>query len=172
MKVLYLLRHAKSSWEDSAVEDHDRPLNERGIENASEMGRLMRREGYQPALVLCSSSTRTRETLERLALPDGVKVRYERALYLASRERMLEILQESDDALSSALIIAHSPGTEELALGLARSGGSQEEDLLRDRISTKFPTAALAVLRFSGESWQDVTFGSGELRAFIRPRDL
>jgi len=174
MKTLYLLRHAKSSWGDAAVEDHDRPLNARGIENAAQMGQLMRKEGYNPALILCSSARRTRETLDGLApsLPANVKIRHEPGLYLAPRDRMLSLLRETDDAVPSVLIIAHSPGTEELALGLARSEGSHDEDRLRDLISTKFPTAALAVLRFPVETWRLVKPDTGELLAFVRPRDL
>jgi len=59
-KTLFLMRHAKSSWDDPAQEDHDRPLNERGLKNATRMGAYMRKEDYAPALVLCSSATRLR----------------------------------------------------------------------------------------------------------------
>lgn len=174
MKSLYLLRHAKSSWEDSSLEDHDRPLNRRGLENATQMGEHMRKKGYLPALVLCSTSRRTRETLERIApaLSRDCIIRYEPKLYLATAERMVGLLRETEDAISSVLVIAHSPGTEQCALALAGRGGSREEEQLRAQIEEKFPTAALAVLRLALKHWRALAPATGQLADFIRPRDL
>ena len=174
MKTLYLLRHAKSSWGDASVEDHDRPLNARGIENATRMGQHMRASGYTPSLVLCSTSQRTRETLAHILphLPKDCVIRLERALYLATPQRVLALLKNVEDEFSEVLTIAHSPGTEQCALSLARSGGGRDEEALRSRIEEKFPTAALAVLRLPAKHWRDVEPGSGELVAFVRPRDL
>lgn len=174
MKTLYFLRHAKSSWDQSGIEDHDRPLNARGIENATQMGQHMRKVGYEPALILCSSARRTRETLERIqpSLPRNSQIRYEPGLYLATPARMLAIVKETDDGIASVMVIAHSPGTEGCALSLARTEGSREEAQLRAKIEEKFPTAALAVLTLPATRWHDVEPGTGQLVAFMRPRDL
>jgi phosphohistidine phosphatase len=174
MKTLYLLRHAKSSWDASAQDDHDRPLNARGLENAARMGLHMRKAGYAPALVLCSSARRTRETLAQIRpnLPGDCLIREERALYLGTAERMLRLLRETEDGLPSVLIIAHSPGTEHLAVKLSRSGGSPAEAARRAEIEEKFPTAALAVLRLPAGHWHEIAPGTGELADFVKPRDL
>src|SRR6187200_3248617 len=80
---LYLLRHAKSSWDDPGLPDHDRPLAPRGRKAAKRMGAHLRERGIEPQLVLCSSARRTRETVERLALPSGSQVEVEDGLYAA-----------------------------------------------------------------------------------------
>jgi phosphohistidine phosphatase len=174
MKTLYLLRHAKSSWDESGLEDHDRPLNARGIENATQMGRYMNKKSYAPTLVLCSSARRTVETLERLApyLPSDHRVREERGLYLASPQQVLSIIKQADDKAESLLVVAHSPGTEGCALLLARAVGAREERALRASIEEKFPTAALAALELPASHWRDVAPGTGTLTDFARPRDL
>ena len=173
-KTLYLLRHAKSSWDQSGIEDHDCPLNARGIENATQMGQHMRGKGYAPALILCSSARRTRETLERIQpnLPRDGQIRYEPGLYLATPARMLALVQDTDDAIPSVMVIAHSPGTEGCALSLARTEAGREEQQRRAQIEEKFPTAALAVLTLPATRWRDIRPGTGALIAFIRPRDL
>src|SRR5262249_2668583 len=106
MKTLYLLRHAKSSWEETGLEDHDAPLNARGIENAEQMGKYMPKKGYAPALVLCSSATRTRETLEHLErqLSGKPVTTYERALYLATPGQVLRRVRAVDDDFASVLV--------------------------------------------------------------------
>jgi phosphohistidine phosphatase len=174
MKTLYLLRHAKSSWDDNSLEDHERHLNARGIENAERMGQHMRKKGYGPALVLCSSAARTRETLEHLEphLSSGHATRYERALYLATPQQLFQLLRTVDDAVPSVLIIAHSPGTEGCALMLARDDGDRAEASFRAEIEEKFPTTALAVLSLPARRWSEVEPGTGILTDFVRPRDL
>lgn len=174
MKTLYLLRHAKSSWDDPAAEDHDRPLNARGLEAAAQMGRHMRSQSYRPALVLCSTARRTRETWETVAarLDSPPPVHHVRGLYLATPDQMLELLRRTDEPAPSALIVAHSPGTEQLALLLAEPDGPRDARLRREQIAEKFPTAALAVLTLPVERWRDLAPGTARLDAFVRPRDL
>ena len=174
MKTLYLLRHAKSSWDDSSLEDHERPLNARGIENAERMGQHMRKKGYLPQIVLCSTATRTRETLEHLErhLSARHATRYERSLYLATPQQMVQLLRTIDDAVPSVLIIAHSPGTEGCALLLARPQGDEAEAGFRAEIEEKYPTAALAVLSLPAQSWSAIQPDTGTLLDFVRPRDL
>src|SRR5262245_36053123 len=96
MKTLYLLRHAKSGWDNPALEDHDRMLNERGRDNAAQMGLYMKKAGYMPALILCSSAQRTRETLAGILafLPEVSDIHYERRLYLAHPQAMFLRLSE------------------------------------------------------------------------------
>ena len=165
--MLYLLRHAKSSWEDPRLADHDRPLAPRGQRAGDLIAAHLRAAGIAPDLVLCSTSTRTRETLQRIAtaLDPDVPVLFERALYGASADSLLRRLRAVGDDASSVLLIAHSSGIEDLTLLLARSG----ERL--PAVSEKFPTGALATLRCDVR-WRDLAPGAAQLAAFVTPREL
>jgi phosphohistidine phosphatase len=165
VKRLYLLRHAKSSWKDATLADHDRPLAGRGRRAATAIGRRMRAEGVEPQLVLCSTARRARETLARIepALGRGA-VKVERQLYGAGAEDLLARLRRLPDDVESVLVIGHNPGLEELARDLAGSGS--------DALGAKYPTGALATLELAVESWRALDRGGGELIGFVRPRDL
>jgi phosphohistidine phosphatase len=167
MRHVYLLRHAKSSWKARGVPDHDRPLAPRGRRASKAMARHLLEQGIEPELVLCSTARRARETLERLEPAVGASVvRFERELYGASAEALLDRLRRVEDAVGSVLLIGHNPGTQMLALDLARSTAGSRE------LEAKFPTAALATLEFPGRSWRELAPGTAELTAFVRPRDL
>ncbi len=164
---LYLLRHAKSSWKDPALADHDRPLAGRGRRAAAAVADHMAERQAVPELVLCSTALRTRETYERLeAALEGAPVHYERRLYAASADDLLERLRTVPDPISSVLLIGHNPGIEELALQLARPSPD------RDNLHAKFPTAALATLKLTSSRWSELELGCACLIAFVRPRDL
>ena len=165
MKRLYLLRHAKSSWDEPGLADRDRPLAPRGERASNSMAKYLRDEGIVPELVLCSPSKRTRETLERLGLGDGTEVRIEDELYAASAGELLGALHEVPDAVESVMVIGHNPGMERLALELAAGG----DEL--DRMREKFPTAALATLELDG-TWSELAPGGGELVSFVKPKEL
>ena len=167
VKTLYLLRHAKSSWKDETLADHERPLSGRGRKAAKRMAEYMRAEGVVPALVLCSSARRARETLERV-LPSpsaDVEVEIEDDLYAAGAEELLARLRRVPADAPSVLLIGHNPGVEQLAASLARAG-----ERLR-ALEAKYPTSALAELAFEG-SWADLRPGVAELTAFVKPREL
>lgn len=137
------------------------------------MGRYMRRRKYLPTVVFCSTATRTRETLEILlpeleALPE---IHYEDSLYLAEWPRLLEAVYGAPDA-SPLLLIGHNPGMEQLASALMMKPKSSAGRALAGVVAQKFPTAALAVLDFRGDSWAAVKPGAGRLKDFVRPRDL
>ena len=167
MKRLYLLRHAKSSWDDPTLSDSDRPLAPRGRRAAKVMAEHLRREGISPELALCSPSRRTRETLERIApsLGKNAEVRIEPELYAGSAATLLEQLHGVPDEVDSVLLVGHNPAIQELALSLARRGSESE------RVREKFPTAALATLELDA-SWRELAPGSAELIAFVKPKEL
>jgi phosphohistidine phosphatase len=167
VKRLLLLRHAKSSWDDPELADHDRPLAPRGRRAAKLIGEHLRRESVAPALVLCSSARRTRETLERIApaLGERVPVQIEGDLYAASEGRLLERLRTLEEGVESVLLIGHNPGVERLALDLA--GGGDELAAVR----RKYPTGALATLEFTGP-WSDLGSGRAKLVSFVTPKQL
>jgi phosphohistidine phosphatase len=167
MRRVFLLRHAKSSWEDRGLADHDRPLAPRGRRATMLLREHLRRESVAPAVVLCSPTRRTRETLEGIgpALAQEVPVRIERELYAASAERLLARLRALDDEVDSVLVIGHNPGLELLALSLGGAGESLAA------VRRKYPTGALATLEFAG-SWSELAPGSAELTDFVTPKQL
>lgn len=167
MKRLLLLRHAKSSWDDPDLDDHDRPLANRGRRASTAIAEHLSTESATTDLVLCSSARRARETLERIApaLGDGVDVQIEPELYAASDERLLKRLRAVAEDVESVLLVGHNPGLEQLAVELAGSG--DELSSLR----RKYPTAALATLEFDGP-WRALKPRRATLTAFITPKQL
>jgi phosphohistidine phosphatase len=165
---LWLLRHAKSSWDEPGVDDRDRVLSPRGERDADRVGTYLAAEGVRPALVLCSPAVRARQTLARVlaagdAEPD---VRVEPSLYAAIAGELLSAVREAPDAISPVLLVGHNPAIQALARSLAARGDALDE------LATKYPTGTLAEIRFTAGSWRDVQEGSGELVRFVRPRDL
>jgi phosphohistidine phosphatase len=118
--------------------------------------------------VLCSPTRRTRETLELVvaALGDRVEVRLDETLYGASEAELLACLRALPDEVDSVMLIGHNPALEELALALASEGAALA------RMREKYPTAALATIDLPAEDWSAIERGSGELVAYVRPRDL
>ena len=169
VRTLYLLRHLKSSWDEPGLPDQERPLAPRGRRAGKKLARRLRKTGVSPDLVLCSSSVRTRETLEAILAALGAPViDFPDELYAAPEEELLEIVRGVAPDVSSVLVIAHNPGLQGLAITLAGSG---DEDLRR-RLSEKFPTGAFVTLSFRAESWAEVEPGSGELVDYVVPREL
>ena len=164
---LYLLRHAKSSWKDPALADHDRPLAGRGRRASAALAEHMAEHQIVPEFVLCSTALRTRETYGRLeAVLEGAPVLYERRMYAASADDLLELLRTVPEQISSVLLIGHNPGLEELGLQLTRPSPE------RDNLQAKFPTAALATLELTSSRWDELGPGCASLIAYVRPRDL
>jgi phosphohistidine phosphatase len=168
VRYLYLLRHAKSSWDDAGVEDHDRPLSPRGRKAAGKMAEHLRASGIRPALVLCSSALRARQTLERVAPVFGevVSIKVERPLYGADEGDLLARLRRVAASVQSVMVIGHNPGLQYLALTLAARGSQ------RDRLEAKFPTAAVATLRFLESPWKELDRGKAELVELVVPKEL
>ena len=165
MRTLYLLRHAKSSWEDPALPDRDRPLAPRGRRDAKRVGEHLRRLDLTPALVLCSSSARTRETLDLLGpAVSKAAISVEEQLYGASSEVLLARVRAVPEEVASVLLIGHNPGVHELARVLASSGTDLE------RLEGKFPTAALATLALP--RWRKLRARDAELVAYVVPKQL
>jgi phosphohistidine phosphatase len=170
MRRLYLLRHAKSSWDSPLVEDFDRPLNGRGRRNAQTLGAYLVRAGIRPAVILCSAARRTVETLEQLhPAVEGIPASIESGLFAASKAQMVARLRDLDDHLPSALLVGHNPGIERLAASLC---GGKGDPRAVARLVRKYPTCALAVLETAAGHWAEVEDGCCRLLAFLRPADL
>jgi phosphohistidine phosphatase len=165
---LYILRHAKSSWDDPGQPDHERPLAPRGRRTLPVIVDHMAAHDIRPELVLCSSARRTRETCEGIA-PSG-EVLIERPLYDSSCEQLIERLRRLPAETSSVMVIGHNPAMQMLALKLAGTRGTPASGQLAE-IERKFPTGALATLRLHCE-WTALAAGCGELLDYMRPKAL
>jgi len=174
VKTVYLLRHAKSDWDDANLKDHERPLSERGKKAAPQMAAYIKKQKYKPDIILCSTARRTVETFDALKeeLGESLTVRFEDAIYLADPHKLLERLTWLDDGMKSAMIIGHNPGMAQLALQLTRSPEDSDEEKLHKRMREKFSTAALAVIKIPIKAWADLKDGKGRLADFMRPKDL
>lgn len=170
MPTLHLLRHAKSSWGEPGLADHDRPLSDRGRRAAAVMAVHIRKAGIAPDLVMCSNARRTVETLAaiRHSLPRTAGVETTPELYEADASSLLDRLRAAPATVATLMLIGHNPGLEVLAGQLAGEAGDPEA---RQALGRKFPTGALATLEFEGE-WRDLAWGAARLTAFVAPRDL
>jgi len=163
-RTLVLLRHAKSAY-PHGVADHDRPLAPRGQREAALAGNWLRANLPAIDAVLCSTATRARETLAHTAI--DAPVRYVDRLYGATPGTVIEEINGVDDEVTVLLLVAHEPTMTQLALGLASTDNTNAS--AAERISAKFPTSAMAVLRCY-RSWKDVQLGSAGLEVFHVPR--
>jgi len=171
MLTLSLLRHAKSSWDDPELDDHDRPLAKRGVKSVPALARYFRQQRLRPGLVLCSDAMRTRATLALLLAeigPPTPRVVNEERLYLAAPETILSVLAHATPAEPHVLVVGHNPGLHALALTLVGEGDRK----LLAQMAREFPTGALAVLSFAVESWKEVRPATGHLDHFTTPRRL
>lgn len=162
-KHLVLLRHAKSSWADPEMIDHDRPLNKRGRRDACLVGEHLRSLRMQPELVLCSSATRTCQTLELLHIASSANVLVEDDLYCADPSALIARLRRVPASVRSVLLIGHNPGIEDLMRMLIGDDVVMPE---------KFPTGAMADMRLSIRTWKELDAEIARLRAFVVPRNL
>jgi len=168
VKTIFLLRHAKSSWDDPNLEDFHRPLNKRGRKAAKAMGEAMEQWGWTAPLVLCSPATRTRQTLDMLGkrLTDA-EIIYDQRIYEAGLNTLMARLKELPESCPAVLLVGHNPGLERLAIHLSDGEGEA-----LPRLKEKYPTGTLAVLRTELTDWAALTDGSCRLEAFLKPSDL
>ncbi len=162
MKTLLILRHAKSSWDNATLNDHDRPLNERGKADAPRMGQLLKAEGLLPDLILTSSAERALATAEAVVSACGYEkeLRVEHQLYHAYPNTYCAVLQELGDEYGRVLVVGHNPGLE---LWLAELTGQE----------VVMPTAALAQVELAIPHWRDLnTATTGQLVHLWRPKEV
>ena len=171
MKILGLLRHAKSDWDDMNQRDFDRGLNARGRKGAQLIGDHIRNHGVKWDKVIASPAVRVKLTLEG-ALP-AVTPEYDQKLYLASYDTIVETIEAhagtGDDEADAILIVGHNPSLQDTLLELVSP--SKENELFREAV-VKFPTAAYAVLECDIAHWSQLKRYCAELVHLARPRDL
>ena len=170
MRHLLLMRHANAERATIDVPDHERTLSDNGVAACARVGALLAPEPGAAEHVLCSSAVRARETLAGVAASAGwdraagtPTVRYDRRLYGARRQQIIDAIRATDDDVAKLMVVAHDPGLSEVARVLAGRGDGTHDARLRE----SFPPAALARLEFAVSSWRDVGPGRGALTAFV-----
>jgi phosphohistidine phosphatase len=162
MKTLLLLRHAKSSWKDDSLDDHDRPLNKRGKREAPRMGQLLKEVNLLPDLIVSSSARRARKTAEHVIHASGYRgeTRFTGELYDAPPQRLLEFLAVLPESLERVLVVGHNPGLEELLESLTGE-------------YRPLSTASLAQVELPIAAWSAIADRPlGRLANFWQPREL
>jgi len=161
MKTLLLLRHAKSSKDDPALRDFDRPLNDRGKDDAKLIGRFMRERSISPDLLISSPAKRAQQTAELVMKAAGltINVAFDERIYEADVHRLLVVVSQIEPSGNVVLLVGHNPGYEDLV------------EVLTGR-TTRLPTASLAQIDLTVEEWNKVRAGAGKLKRLMTPKDL
>jgi phosphohistidine phosphatase len=160
IKKLYLIRHAKSSWDFPNLDDHDRPLNSRGLKNAPEMGNLLKKMNIIPDLMITSSANRAKTTCkliaERLNFP--VKnIRINKGLFHASEKQTYTIINDLEEKYKTIFLFGHNPGFTEICNSLSDQG------------IDNLPTCGIFGVEFDGP-WSHVKPLSTKFNLFLSPK--
>ena len=170
MKRLSVLRHAKSRYDEPALDDARRPLSDRGWKAAARIGKELGNRNKRFDLIVASTAVRVRETIDGVnqSFPLPEPVDFEPRLYLASDDVLMAIVRALPETVHSPLLIGHNPGLERLLIALSRD----DESGLREKIAGKYPTAAFAVIQLPADRWDRIEPGSGNITELILPREL
>jgi phosphohistidine phosphatase len=164
MKTLILVRHAKSSWNDQAQRDIDRPLNERGRHDAPLMADNLNKRGTHPQRILCSPALRTASTAEifanRLSIPKEL-IHLERQIYLAGSGHLLQLIRHQDDNIDSVMLVGHNPALTDFF-----------NDLCQQATLDNMPTCCVAELSLPITQWCDLGNGQAELKYIDYPKKI
>jgi phosphohistidine phosphatase len=163
MKRLYLIRHAKSSWDDPALADIDRPLNKRGRRDAPFMGERLKRYGVMPDLIYASPAKRARTTAriiaECIGYP-GERIEERKDIYTSDMNLLLRLVQGADNGVTSLFMVGHNDVLTDFA------------EYLTGEVLGNVPTCGIVGMEFRCASWQEVSGGCGEMLFFDYPKKL
>lgn len=160
-KILYLVRHAKSSWKDQSQSDIDRPLNKRGRRASPDMGRRMREQGHEPDLIISSPANRALSTARNIARELGIDesgIVTDKDLYFSGAQGMTDVLESVDDRYRTVMMVGHNPTMTYLMNQLANTN------------VYNMPTCAIAIIGFDMASWADLYSTDGELLGYDYPK--
>ncbi|MFD1873793.1 SixA phosphatase family protein [Hymenobacter bucti] len=164
MKTLYLMRHAKSSWSFDELSDRERPLNDRGRDDAPRMGQALAKRHIVPALFVSSPAVRALSTAvlvaRELEYPHD-KIVVEPAIYEADLDELLGVIRGLPDAAASVLLTGHNPTVTDVANYLLPKGG----------LTSEMPTAAILCLHFRADSWAEAGPANAEFYFYDHPRN-
>jgi len=160
MKNLYLIRHAKSDWNDESKSDFDRGLNKRGKQAILIMANALREKKIMPDLILSSSAKRAKLTAKGLAKAIGYsgEIKYIDALYMAEPETIQELIKDVNDKYGTLFVVGHNPETTELS------------NILIDDYIDNVPTLGIVALKLPIDDWKEFKMGNGKIQFFIYPK--
>lgn len=160
-KILYLVRHAKSSWKDGSLSDKERPLNGRGRKSAPKMGMRMRQQGHRPDLIISSPANRAYSTACLIAKEldiDVAEIMVHKNLYFAGLISMTDMLEKLDDDYQKVMVVGHNPAMTSLMNTLASTS------------TINMPTCAIAIIGFDIPSWSELDSVDGDLLGYDYPK--
>lgn len=164
MKQILVLRHAKSSWSDPGLDDFDRPLSKRGLQDAPRMGKFLRKTGYKPGLVISSPAERAKQTAQLCV--EAMKeehdiIKWDEDLYFESAVKYVQAIQAAPEEQDRIMLVGHNPLVE--ATVTALSGGKNHTIL-------RMPTAALVCLESYALKWSDISYGNCQMKWMMIPK--
>ena len=162
MKTLYLVRHAKSSWDYPNLPDHDRPLNNRGQRDAPEMGRRLAKRGISPDLLLSSTANRALTTCQEIARAIGYKAKgiiSTGDIYHAGPNELMTVLRSVDNKHGSVMMFGHNPGFTDFANELA------------DTDIYNIPTCGVFACSFDLDKWEYIDWSAGTMLFYDYPKN-
>ncbi len=162
MKRLYLIRHAKSSWKDSSLDDFDRGLNKRGKNDIVKMSKYLLKHSIKPDLILSSPAKRAKKTICGIVKATGIKqeVVYNKNLYLPNIDDLMGIVRNIDDKYNEVFLVTHNYGITDLA------------NVLGDLTIVNMPTCSIICIKFDVKSFQNIVKNSGKIVFFASPKKL
>jgi len=162
MKKIFLMRHAKSSWKDSNIPDHDRPIKKKGEKDAKAMGKMLKSKKLTPDVILCSSAERAKQTAElfKEAISYEGKIEFNDKLYMAEVNDLIGAIKNAPKKTKNVMVIGHNPGLEALL------------QTLTGKVET-LPTSSIAYISIPIDEWSDLSPEvDGKLKKLWRPKDL
>ncbi|MFT5501448.1 MAG: phosphohistidine phosphatase [Woeseiaceae bacterium] len=163
MKTLTILRHAKSSWSDASLSDHDRPLNGRGKRDAPVMAERIRKAEIRPSLIVSSPAKRAWSTAKVIAREISYPIEFlqrEKSLYHAGLQSLLDTLAQQDQGFNSILLVGHNPGLTDLA------------NFFVPRLTDNIPTCGFVSVQVDREDWNFSTAGDARLIVYDYPKSV
>ncbi|MBN1904764.1 MAG: histidine phosphatase family protein [Deltaproteobacteria bacterium] len=161
MKTIYLLRHAKSSRDDTTLDDFERPLNNKGRESLVIMGKLLNDLDVMPDIIISSPASRAAMTARAIASKIHYpldKISYREALYLSEKDILIEEIKNIKNTFKSVMVVGHNPGITDLA------------NFLGDKKIDDIPTCGLCSIEFALRSWKDIDGHSGRIKFIEYPK--
>ncbi len=161
-KKLYLIRHAKSSWDDPGLKDHDRPLNKRGKNDAPLMAKVLNKKGVAPDIIYSSTAVRALEFAKIIAEELGYKkknIAASKDIYMAGENEMLNIIKQTDDKDETVFLVGHNPDITQFANSLCNNNNIDN-----------IPTSGIFCIEFEADSWQEIDYGKGKFKSFDYPK--
>jgi len=144
MKILTIVRHAKSSWKHPELSDRERPLSDRGKRNAPQMGKRIRKHGVRPSLIVSSPARRAWSTAKIIAQEIGYPGEFlqrEEGLYLASLDELLDVIVAQDNGFNNLMLVGHNPGLTDLV------------NFLSPGLTNNLPTAGVVSVEIDQDDW-------------------